>query len=242
MNRRSTFVATLVVTLAITAGASADENQNARGNHHLFRAFTEKFSNSQNSGGSFARNADLWSDISGIASRFKKLHDHKPPETTNPTPIDPGRGDDRVPVDPVVPQGRPGYVWVNDHWERERANQPTGPVIVDPTLVGPVVRDHRTPRPANNVPWGTSAPIVRDHRSDAPTTPWNTGTPVVRDHRDGAAGGAGPVVRDHRTKSTSTGASGGVTVTGANPGSARPTSRGGRSVTIKIWNPLSLLP
>lgn len=237
MNRRLTYAATVVVALAITAGASADENQNASGNHRSFRAFSQKFRNSQNRGGTFARDA-----VSEIASQLKKHHDHKPPETTNPTPIDPGRGDDRVPVDPVVPQGRPGYVWVNGHWERERANQPTGPVIVDPTLVGPVVRDHREPRPANNVPWGTGTPVVRDHRSGAPTTPWNTGTPVVRDHRDGAAGGAGPVVRDHRTKSTSTGASGGVTVTGANPGSARPTSRGGRSVTIKIWNPLSLLP
>jgi hypothetical protein len=38
--------------------------------------------------------------------------------------------------EPVVeqPEGRPGYVWVDDHWERERA-----PVAAD----GPVVRDHR---------------------------------------------------------------------------------------------------
>jgi hypothetical protein len=126
---------------------------------------------------------------------------HKPKPKPKPIPIDPGQGDGK-PVDPphAVPQGPPGFVWVNGHWERIKAPVPQHPAVV--------VRDHRKAK--------TSQVIVRDHRT--------TGGVVVRDHRvvttgegrqvrsqdvSSSPGGVtvsdstakqGVVIRDHRTR------------------------------------------
>jgi hypothetical protein len=95
-------------------------------------------------------------------------------------------------VDPVrVNSG--GFVWVNGHWERPRAGQST---IIDPTLVGPIVRDHRTPTfPPFGAQGGVTVtttgtgPIIRDHRG-LTTTP-GFPSPIVRDHRGTGTLGTG---------------------------------------------------
>jgi hypothetical protein len=149
-----------------------DNNNNSSSNDRSLQKYTQKLG------------LDFSSDR-GVAN-FKK-HGHK--HDDHPRPIDPGRGDGRVPVKPVTPQGPPGFVFVDGHWEREKA--PQKPImIVDPIpgSVGPVLRDHRT----------TGKPIVRDHRT--------TSGPVVRDHRQGSPQGGVSVtttsdgnIRDHRT-------------------------------------------
>ncbi len=76
-----------------------------------------------------------------------------------------------------------GFVFVNGHWERAKAGQAT---VVDPTLVGPVVRDHRGSQGAGGV------------------TVTNTGgfTGTVRDHRGSGTSGFTGTVRDHRGSGT----------------------------------------
>jgi hypothetical protein len=148
----------------------------------------------------------IWGGVSQIVSQSKQHHSHKSQPQKKPIPIDPGRGDGRVPVTPppVVRDHRDGstsqgggFVFVNGHWERVKAPPKTNPY---PT--GTVVRDHR----GESYPGGT---IVRDHRTPRPTLPPAT---IVRDHRESAASGGttvtttkpwtvndGPVIRDHRT-------------------------------------------
>ena len=90
-----------------------------------------------------------------------------------------------------VTQG--GFVFVNGHWERARAGQTT---VVDPTLVGPVVRDHRGGSsgggfkndPTQTAPGGV---IVGGYRGSRPVSTTMQPTPTtttgfsgtVRDHR-----------------------------------------------------------
>jgi hypothetical protein len=135
--------AVLVSLLALQATASAESNHNGDqrwgGSHQQWQAKRELYQK--------------------IAKKY-----HKP----KPIPIDPGRGDGK-PIEPAPqqpPQGPPGFVWVNGHWERVKA--PTGPTVVvrdhrKPSTV--IIRDHRTP----------GGVVVRDHRSP--------GTVIVRDHR-----------------------------------------------------------
>ncbi|MEX2173770.1 MAG: hypothetical protein WD872_05365 [Pirellulaceae bacterium] len=110
-----------------------------------------------------------WGNLADIFSDDHQHHDHdhhghnRPQH--DPIPLDPGRGDGRVPVQPVPP-ARDGYVFVNGHWERVKAQ---------PSQRGPVVRDHRTP------------PVVRDHRTPPVVRDHRT-TPVVRDHRTSVRG------------------------------------------------------
>ncbi len=169
--------------------------------------------------------------VSNIASQFKK-HSKKKHNSSEPKPLDPDKGDGRVPVDPVVPQGRPGFVWVGDHWERAKAPKKITPVqepkVLDPTMVGPVVRDHRTPKlqPLSNgngsggvtvtPTTGGFGPEVRDHRTPK-LPPLSNGNGSGGVTVSPTTGGFGPEVRDHRTPklptvSTGNGA-GGVTVT-----------------------------
>ncbi len=77
---------------------------------------------------------------------------------------------------------------------------PPPPVVVAPRPsvvieVGPVVRDHRVPRPR-----GRPAPVVRDHHRSA-RPPRARPAPVVRDHRSARSPRTrpAPVVRDHRS-------------------------------------------
>ncbi len=80
--------------------------------------------------------------------------------------IDPGKGngkpDDRVPVEPTHVT-KDGFVWVNNHWERVKAGQTN--TVVDPTLTGPTVRDHRT------LTTGGFNGVVRDHRGSTSNAP-----------------------------------------------------------------------
>jgi len=148
----------------------------------------------------------------GIPDGFKKHHGHKQEPKSNPIPIDPGKGDGRVPVapvpttPPVVPAPRDGFVWVNGHWERAKApRKVANPYPADVTVrdhrTTPVVRDHRTP--TGSFPAGTT---VRDHRTNTgnasggvtvtAVNPWSAkDAPTIRDHR------TTPIVRDHRTPS-----------------------------------------
>src|SRR6478672_10340447 len=71
-----------------------------------------------------------WGGISDIVSSYHHHHGHKPEPTKNPTPIDPGRGDGRVPTGPVPvtqPPARDGFVWIKDHWERAKAPKSVNP-------------------------------------------------------------------------------------------------------------------
>jgi hypothetical protein len=190
--KRSILTAVVVLSVfSLVASASAGQKNRDRDQHNSNNGNFQKYA--QN------RSLNLQSDggISNIVSHFKKKcrkHDD------NPKPLDPGRGDDRVPVAPVTPQGPPGFVWVNGHWERERATK-TPTMIVDPIRgsAGPIVRDHRTTSPTVRDHRTISA-IVRDHRNISPTVRDHRtiSVPVVRDHRTIVV----PTVRDHRTIST----------------------------------------
>jgi hypothetical protein len=85
-----------------------------------------------------------------------------------------------------TPVSSNGFVFVNGHWERVRAGQAT---VVDPTLVGPIVRDHRggaigggfTYNPTQTAPGGV---LVGGYRGSQPVTTTTTGfAGTVRDHR-----------------------------------------------------------
>lgn len=158
MERVSKTVLFSLGLMAFTATASAEPGGNPDGNNRRWAAPDYQRWDSKR---------ELYQHL---ANKF-----HKPKPT--PIPIDPGRGDGK-PVDPPhqPPQGPPGFVWVNGHWERVKA--PTGPPVV--------VRDHRKPTPGNV--------IVRDHRTPSP------GGVIVRDHRSPSPGGV--IVRDHRTVPT----------------------------------------
>lgn len=125
--------------------------------------------------------------IGQIVEHFTKDDDK---EQNPPTiPIDPGKGDGKptleIPTRPgyvwvgdhwerekapqvTTPQGRPGFVWVGDHWERVKADgSNVGPTLIaQPNVVGPVVRDHRTTTSPYVVSGGNQGGIViRDHRT-----------------------------------------------------------------------------
>ena len=72
--------------------------------------------------------------IGQLVEKFTKDDDNE----QNPpvVPIDPGMGNGQptAPPAPPVPT-RPGYVWVGDHWEREKAPQNN---VLPPTNVNPV--------------------------------------------------------------------------------------------------------
>jgi hypothetical protein len=182
MMRTSKTGLVLVSLLALTATASAEPTGSGTNNRGSQRW----------AGGQY----EQWQSKRDFYQKVvQKLHKPKP------IPIDPGRGDGK-PLDPphAVPQGPPGFVWVNGHWERSKAPVPQHPAVV--------VRDHRRAK--------TSQVIVRDHRT--------TGGVVVRDHRVVTAGegrqvqpqdvssspggvtvsdspaNQGVVIRDHRTR------------------------------------------
>jgi hypothetical protein len=126
----------LVSLLALTATASAEPTGSGTNNRGSQRW----------AGGQYEQWQSKRDFYQKVAQKF-----HKP----KPIPIDPGRGDGK-PVEPAhqPPQGPPGFIWVNGHWERVKA--PVGPTVV--------VRDHRTVTP------GTV--VVRDHRTVAPNGGW----------------------------------------------------------------------
>ena len=87
-----------------------------------------------------------------------------------------------------------GFVFVNGHWERPRAGQAT---VVDPTLTGPVVRDHR----------GTQSDVV--------VIDPNSGYRYGGGHFGATATGSASIVRDHR--GTTSGTSNNVIGVGSSP-------------------------
>src|SRR5688572_6973623 len=88
----------LISLLALTATASAEPNNN---------------SGQRWGGGQY----DHWQSKRDFYQKLIQKH-HKP----KPIPIDPGPGNGK-PLEPVnqPPQGPPGYIWVNGHWERVKA-------------------------------------------------------------------------------------------------------------------------
>jgi hypothetical protein len=240
--KRSLLTAVVVLSVFfLVASASAGQknhkkDQNSNGN---FQNYAQNLGLNLQSG--------QGQGIAGIITKFtSKSHKHH----DDPQPLDPNRPDDRVPVAPVTPQGPPGFVFVNGHWERERAPK-TPTMIVDPLpgSVGPIVRDHgAASQPIVRDHRTTSGPIVRDHRDSAnqsgfgvfdnltppaSVSTWqhsqssHTVAPIVRDHRTTS----GPIVRDHRTGAPQ----GGVSVT-TTPGGTR-----NNDITGSGPNPLELL-
>jgi hypothetical protein len=101
--------------------------------------------------------------LKDLISKIKKHHDKDNKKDDDRIPIDPGKGDGK-------PVGRPGFVWVGDHWERERASTTQPKVIVDSDTI--VVRDHRKPIPGTGGSTSsggvvTGSPIIRDRRNDS---------------------------------------------------------------------------
>jgi hypothetical protein len=177
MKRVSKSGLVLVSLLALTATAMAEPTANGPGN---------------NNGGDqqfVGRPYEQWQSKREFYQKLAKKF-HKP----KPIPIDPGRGDGHVPVEPApqAPQGPPGFIFVNGHWERVKA-----PADGTPQTGTVVVRDHRKVVP------GTV--VVRDHRTIAP------GSVVVRDHRTVTPAG-GWQVRPVGPQDVSS-SPGGVTVT-----------------------------
>jgi hypothetical protein len=157
-------------------------------------------------------------NIADLVANLKNRHD----DDDDRRPIDPGRGDGKDPQDNTTPPSMPGFVWVGDHWERQRANQtyPAGPMIADPLPGTVVVRDHRKPvlgTDSSHAPGGvtvTSSPIIRDHRNDS-SGAWSTGSVIVRDHRNdsnGAWSTGSAIIRDHRNDSSGAWSTGSVIV------------------------------
>lgn len=241
--KRSTLLTLTLATLVALNAAPALAGKKSQKNNQNQSQQQDQQSNQQQ------RRFKVESLLGGQPNWQQVFKKHKKPQKPTPVvPLDPGRGDGRVPVEPETPQGRPGFVWVKDHWERARA--PKSPnVIVDPIPPqnGPIVRDHRDGLGANGgvtVTTTQGGPIVRDHRKSTtifnPTggKTWTVG-PTVRDHRtitpppssNGQGGvtvtsGAGPIVRDHRTTTPPplvSGQGGGVTVT-TTPGDGSATS------------------
>jgi hypothetical protein len=157
---KRSFLKALAVMSVAVAAASATAGEKNRGG--LGRVM-QSFGGSSISGlrQQFQSGSGISNMISSLKHHHKKDKDKKPP-----VPLDPGRGDGRVPVEPTTPPARPGFVWVNDHWERERApkplGNPNGSTWTD--NYGPNVRDHRTSPPP---PMGNFPGAVRDHRSNA---------------------------------------------------------------------------
>ncbi len=120
MKRSTVFGLVVISGLAMVVAATADDkNRNGRkqNNNSSAQSQQRQFGSSFDLGrgdGSRIKN------VLEIVQTIKKNHQDKP-----------SKPDDRVEVpEPQPPQGRPGYVWVNGHWEREKA-------IPEPTQIRP---------------------------------------------------------------------------------------------------------
>jgi hypothetical protein len=232
MKRSTLLTLTLVTLLALTAAPALAGKKSQKNNQNQDQQQSQQSNQQQ-------RRFKVQSLLNGQPNWQQIFKKHKPHQDPSPTtPIDPGNGAGGSPVtepvvEPVTPPSRPGYVWVNGHWERAKApKQPT--MIVDPipTQGGPVVRDHRDGIGANGgvtVTTTQGGPIVRDHRKS--TTIFNpTG---------GKTWTVAPTVRDHRTITPpplASGQGGGVTVTTTPGGGTRD-----NAITGGGPNPLELL-
>jgi hypothetical protein len=143
MKRLAVLGLLVISTLGIVVSASADDkNQKGRKrtnnqpDHTQQRQFGSAIDAKRGDGGQIK-------NVLEIVQTFKKHHKDKPT-----------RPDDRVEVpEPQAPPSRPGYVWVNGHWERAKSTPalPTGGnIIVNPIQPSMQTRDHRTPHSPGN--------------------------------------------------------------------------------------------
>jgi hypothetical protein len=194
-----------IVALGLSASTASAANNNKKKNNQ--------------------QNNSYQSGVSGILdliSQFKDKDDDdsKPPQT-DPKPIDPGMGNGTT--NPVSPPSRPGYVWVGDHWEREKA-----PQTVTTGKPGYVwVGDHWEREKAPSGMTMIVDPIPGQTLVGG--KPIGTGQPIVTGQQLVTAGGV--VVRDHRRPPVVSGnGGGGVTVTSS--GTSRPKPSGGLLGTV----------
>ena len=221
MKRSTLLTLTLVTLLALNAAPALAGKKSQKNNQNQDQQQGQQSNQQQ-------RRFKVQSLLSGQPNWQQIFKKHKPHQ--DPKPIEPVK--DPV-VEPVTPPSRPGYVWVNGHWERAKA--PTKPtMVVDPILTqgGPVVRDHRDSTTGNGGVTVTTqgGPNIRDHRKS--TTIFNpTG---------GKTWTVAPTVRDHRTITPPPLASGqghgGVTVTTTPGGGTRD-----NAITGSGPNPIELL-
>jgi hypothetical protein len=183
MKRISNIGFVLVSLFALTATASAEPEATGPGN---------------NNGGA-QRSArwqyEKWQSKREFYRRLAKKF-HKP----EPIPIDPGRGDGRVPVEPKPvepqpPQGPPGFIFINGHWERVKANGGAAPNAPQSSTIE--VRDHRTVVPGGG--WQVR-PMRPQDVSSSPGGVKVTHSPRWPIKDQSVYGGS--QVRDHRTITT----------------------------------------
>lgn len=221
--KRTMFFSAIFGSFALATVVSADSGQ--QNSKRSFRVGNE-IRNFQGQGNNNFNRQQRLGKLGQLIDRFK--HNDEKKGQKPPVPIDPGMGNGQptAPPTPSVPT-RPGYVWVGDHWERERAPQGNNvkpPIVVNPTPIAPVapvgrpgfvwVGDHwereRAPQ-GNNV----KPPIVVNPTPIAPVAPvGRPGFVWVGDHWErvkaepkntvtptvvGQPTLVGPVIRDHRT-------------------------------------------
>lgn len=233
--KRVMFLSAILGSLALATAASADNGQQNSQPKSKVAVGNRFFLNQGNNSASQNRRLG---NLGQIINQFAH-NDKKDKPKPQGVPIDPGIGNGQptAPTTPTIPT-RPGYVWVGDHWERERA--PQGNNIKPPMVADPVLGQPLAPQGKPGYVW------VGDHWERVKAQPTNTTIPpavnqppmlgpVIRDHRTSTQNGVfgnqgGIVVRDHRTpKLTITDASqapGGVVVT-SSPRPRRPASTGG---------------
>ncbi len=113
MNRSILLGLAILSSLAIVASASAqDKNRNRenRGNHQ----------------GRGNRVANVLGIIDAIKKHKAENRPVAPVEPTTDTPQPPQSQPQPPQTQPQPPQGRPGFVWVDGHWERIKSNQGSG--------------------------------------------------------------------------------------------------------------------
>lgn len=145
---------------ALTSASFAGNKNNKENNREKKSQNHQKFALKGSMPGQMLRQSQLSGRGNNSSQRHakhdtRKTHNKQDDNINNIIPLDPGRGDGRVPVAPVIstPPARPGFVWKGDHLERARATaRPNGPppvanggggVTVTTANSGPVIRDHR---------------------------------------------------------------------------------------------------
>jgi hypothetical protein len=118
-------------------GVSQNGNANRRPKLNAVQQLIQQHGHSQHN------NHPVWNQNGGHTNHHQE-----------PAQLDPGRPDGRVEVADVAapvqtpPPSRPGYVFVNGHWERATAN--SAAMIGTPTNASVEIRDHRTDQPTNH--------------------------------------------------------------------------------------------
>ncbi|MEX2172143.1 MAG: hypothetical protein WD851_22675 [Pirellulales bacterium] len=136
--KRTVFFAAIFGSFTLATAASAGNEVEVTTNPMVGIA-VEDILDDDNDRPSRKRKFGRLGKIGQLVEKFTKDDDNE----QNPpvVPIDPGMGNGQptAPPAPPVPT-RPGYVWVGDHWEREKApqNNVQPPAVVNPLPVGPI--------------------------------------------------------------------------------------------------------